>query len=31
MGRIATTQLADLVEITPEDEVLDAGCAPSRA
>ena len=25
MGRIATTQLADLVEITPEDEVLDAG------
>jgi SAM-dependent methyltransferase len=25
MGRIATTQLADLVEITPDDEVLDAG------
>jgi len=25
MGRIATTQLADLVEITSEDEVLDAG------
>jgi sarcosine/dimethylglycine N-methyltransferase len=25
MGRIATTQLADLVEITPGDEVLDAG------
>jgi sarcosine/dimethylglycine N-methyltransferase len=25
-GRIATTQLADLVEITPDDEVLDAGC-----
>ena len=25
MDRIATTQLADLVEITPDDEVLDAG------
>ena len=25
MGRIATTQLADLAEITPDDEVLDAG------
>jgi sarcosine/dimethylglycine N-methyltransferase len=25
MGRIATAQLADLAEITPEDEVLDAG------
>ena len=25
MGRIATTQLADLVDITPDDEVLDAG------
>ena len=25
MGRIATTQLADMVEITPDDEVLDAG------
>ena len=25
MGRIATTQLADLIEITPEDKVLDAG------
>ena len=25
MGRIATTRLADLVEITPDDEVLDAG------
>ena len=25
MGRIATTQLADLAEITPGDEVLDAG------
>jgi sarcosine/dimethylglycine N-methyltransferase len=25
MGRIATTQLADLVEIAPDDEVLDAG------
>ena len=25
MGRSATTQLADLVEITPGDEVLDAG------
>ena len=25
MGRIATAQLADLVEITPADEVLDAG------
>ena len=25
MGRIATTQLADLVQITPGDEVLDAG------
>jgi SAM-dependent methyltransferase len=25
MGRIATTQLADLVKITPGDEVLDAG------
>ncbi len=25
MGRIATIQLADLVEITPDDEVLDAG------
>ena len=25
MGRIATAQLADLVEITPRDEVLDAG------
>ena len=25
MGRIATTQLADLVQITPDDEVLDAG------
>ncbi|MGH3305537.1 MAG: class I SAM-dependent methyltransferase [Streptosporangiaceae bacterium] len=25
MGRIATAQLADLVEITPDDEVLDAG------
>jgi sarcosine/dimethylglycine N-methyltransferase len=25
MGRIATTQLADLIEITPGDEVLDAG------
>jgi SAM-dependent methyltransferase len=25
MGRIATGQLADLVEITPDDEVLDAG------
>ena len=25
MGRIATAQLADLVEITPSDEVLDAG------
>ena len=25
MGRIATTQLADLAEITPHDEVLDAG------
>ena len=25
MGRIATAQLADLVEITPGDEVLDAG------
>jgi ubiquinone/menaquinone biosynthesis C-methylase UbiE len=25
MGRIATTELADLVEITPSDEVLDAG------
>jgi len=24
MGRIATTQLADLVQITPDDEVLDA-------
>jgi sarcosine/dimethylglycine N-methyltransferase len=26
MGRIATAQLADLVQITPDDEVLDAGC-----
>jgi len=26
MGRIATTQLADLAGITPDDEVLDAGC-----
>ena len=25
MGRIATTQLADLLKITPDDEVLDAG------
>ena len=25
MGRIATTQLADLVQITPGNEVLDAG------
>ena len=25
MGRIATSQLADLVEVTPKDEVLDAG------
>lgn len=25
MGRIATAQLADLVQITPDDEVLDAG------
>jgi sarcosine/dimethylglycine N-methyltransferase len=25
MGRIATTQLADLVQITPDDEVIDAG------
>ena len=25
MGRIATAQLADLVKITPDDEVLDAG------
>src|SRR5215475_4236105 len=25
MGRIATAQLADLAEITPADEVLDAG------
>jgi sarcosine/dimethylglycine N-methyltransferase len=25
MGRIATTQLADLAGITPDDEVLDAG------
>lgn len=25
MGRIATAQLADLVEITPDDQVLDAG------
>ena len=25
MGRIATTQLANLVDITPDDEVLDAG------
>ena len=25
MGRIATAQLADLAEITPDDEVLDAG------
>ncbi len=25
MGRIATTQLADLAEITPDDKVLDAG------
>jgi sarcosine/dimethylglycine N-methyltransferase len=25
MGRIATIQLADLAEITPDDEVLDAG------
>jgi sarcosine/dimethylglycine N-methyltransferase len=25
MGRIATAQLADLVEITPADEILDAG------
>jgi sarcosine/dimethylglycine N-methyltransferase len=25
MGRIATTQLADLLDITPDDEVLDAG------
>jgi sarcosine/dimethylglycine N-methyltransferase len=25
MGRIATTQLADLVDITPDDEVLDGG------
>jgi sarcosine/dimethylglycine N-methyltransferase len=25
MGRLATTQLADLVQITPGDEVLDAG------
>ena len=25
MGRIATAQLADLVEITPGDEILDAG------
>jgi len=25
MGRIATAQLADLVEISPDDEVLDAG------
>src|SRR5260370_10615189 len=25
MGRIATIQLADLVQITPDDEVLDAG------
>jgi sarcosine/dimethylglycine N-methyltransferase len=25
MGRIATAQLADLVEITPDDKVLDAG------
>jgi cyclopropane fatty-acyl-phospholipid synthase-like methyltransferase len=25
MGRIATAQLADLVQITPGDEVLDAG------
>jgi cyclopropane fatty-acyl-phospholipid synthase-like methyltransferase len=25
MGRTATTQLADLAEITPDDEVLDAG------
>jgi sarcosine/dimethylglycine N-methyltransferase len=25
MGRIATAQLADLVELTPRDEVLDAG------
>jgi sarcosine/dimethylglycine N-methyltransferase len=25
MGRIATTQLADLVEFTPDDEILDAG------
>src|SRR5499427_9513285 len=25
MGRIATAQLADLIEITPADEVLDAG------
>jgi hypothetical protein len=25
MGRIATTQLADMVQITPGDEVLDAG------
>ena len=26
MGRIATTQLAGLAGITPDDEVLDAGC-----
>ena len=25
MGRIATTELADLVQITPDDQVLDAG------
>jgi sarcosine/dimethylglycine N-methyltransferase len=25
MGRIATAQLADLVQVTPDDEVLDAG------
>ena len=26
LGRIATSQLADLAEITAHDEVLDAGC-----
>ena len=30
MGRIATAQLADLVEITPDDEVLDAGSGIGR-
>jgi hypothetical protein len=30
MGRIATAQLADLAGITPDDEVLDAGCGGTR-